>query len=150
MISFEEFRGQKISFSEQRQIVNIISQLADVNSVFYRLQKTYNNSDHSEFETVATFPFDFSVLSYIASDPYQLLTVKGNIHEYFHKSNIIKSLKNDKPLFVEDNYIRFTINNHFQVYHLLVRAPQIVENTPYYIDPPNSDPVFPITRSLSD
>jgi hypothetical protein len=82
--------------------------------------------------------------------------IEGTIHSNYHISNVLFEEYTNRPLFVKDTYIRFSIDN-INFMHLLVEPPIIEADNIEYIyynesfvngmcDLPSNEFIQPLTR----
>jgi hypothetical protein len=137
MIDFIAFRGSVMSNQDKSYIMQIIANFASPLSYISNLQYIYNNNFHFTTLTPEINICDTYQLKYIydiATSPDQMITIEGIIHTNNHTSRVLID-QNNKPLFVEDTYIRVKINDI--THHILVDAPKI-STSQYFIQlPPN-------------
>jgi hypothetical protein len=152
---------KQIPNHEREIIEQLFYELQFRNSYYTTLQLLYNNSNHfstiSADKNLCTYNilYNLCLISH-SQNNMDTIYIEGTIHSNYHISNVLFEEYTNRPLFVKDTYIRFSIDN-INFMHLLVEPPIIEADNIEYIyynesfvngmcDLPSNEFIQPLTR----
>jgi hypothetical protein len=152
---------KQIPNHEREIIEQLFYELQFRNSYYTTLQLLYNNSNHfstiSADKNLCTYNILYNLgLISQSQNSMDTIYIEGTIHSNYHISNVLFEEYTNRPLFVKDTYIRFSIDN-INFMHLLVEPPIIEADNIEYIyynesfvngmcDLPSNEFIQPLTR----